>query len=204
MSTSAPQVQENVDPAIWMAAKKSGHRQTSSEMDVDTDNEDATKSMAMAQSVRGSGNLDESIWNQQKWGLPIKRPAMSEHTQAVPFNQGVGAVNNTQNVRTVVVGGLKDSKFATPSQNAHAHPSGALRSVSNGWSSQAAVPPLTLSRANYGSTANPLRQTATQTQPSFGSHNSAPVYPPYAPVSAAANPAVAKKKEKSLKDSMWA
>jgi hypothetical protein len=178
MSTSLPRVQQNVNSAAWVAAKESGRRHTSSEMDVDTD-EDTT--MGAVEPLRTSGNLQDSRWANPKWELQIKRTAPSEAapTPSVApatalasddFWNATPAPVNAENVRPLAT--LKDSKWAAPSFNTSVQVA-PLQSVQNGWPSHersGPAPTLSHSHSHYASTTNPLRQTFNQlaVQTTFG------------------------------------
>ena len=190
MSTSTPRIQHNVDPAAWTAAKESGRRHTSSEMDVDTD-EDTT--MGAVELLRTSGNLQDSRWANPKWELQIKRPIPSKaapslsiaSTTTAPsdnFWNATPAPANAENVRPLAT--LKDSKWAAPSFSTYVHAT-PLQPVQNGWSSYeryVPAPTLSHSHSHYASTTNPLRQTSNQlpVQTTFSTRN---VANPFAQVS---------------------
>ena len=228
MSMSAPRIQQNVNPAAWMVAKESGRRHTSSEMDIDTDEETTVNAV---EPLRISGNLQDSRWANPKWELQTKRPAPTVSIASAPVN--------SENVRPLAT--LKGSKWAAPSFNTYVQ-AAPLLSVQNGWSSYerpVPAPTLSHSHSHYASTTNPLCQTSNQlpVQTTIGTPNFANPFPqvsnPFANTSApgqfsfsaatkpfnqtstatAATVNTATKlapaanleyREKSLKDSMWA
>ena len=160
MSTSGPRVQQNVNPPAWMVGKESRRRHTSSEMDVDIDED---TSMGAVEPLRLSGNLQDSRWADSKWELPAKRLAPSE---AVPTPSATPTATaapdslwtathapvNAENIHPLAT--LKDSKWATSSFTP---------SVQDNWPSynrSVPAPALSHSHSHYTS-PNPLRQTSS-------------------------------------------
>lgn len=179
-------VQTNVDPTPWMESANKLKRHQAPATDMDVDAGDNNIEMSSAEPHRPTGNLQDSQWasssavrestDEQRWDLPVKRPAPFEHgpTFSAPIsaptlppyrNPAQATTYTDENARPMYT--LKDSKWATPSVNTH-HPSltqpqgRPLQPVNNSWNSNpfsgsASTP--SFSQGHNGFSANSFGQT---------------------------------------------